>query len=76
MGEARVGANREAVVTGNRESTREELRRRVQERLARKRQGVPVGPPQPPPRYDDVYFEGVKWLDSLAYEPEEEHDDV
>jgi hypothetical protein len=22
-----------------------------------------------PPRYDDVFFEGVKWLDSLARDP-------
>ena len=25
-----------------------------------------------PPRYDDIFFEGVKWLDSLAGEPIQE----
>jgi hypothetical protein len=23
--------------------------------------------PYPPPRYDEVYFRGVGWLDSLSY---------
>jgi hypothetical protein len=27
-----------------------------------------------PPRYDDVFFEGVKWLDSLAGDPVKEQD--
>jgi hypothetical protein len=40
----------------------EALKKRVHERLAAKRA---VTPP-PPPRYDDVFTEGVKWLDSLA----------
>ena len=25
-----------------------------------------------PPRYDDVFFEGVKWLDGLSEEPVQE----
>ena len=24
-------------------------------------------PPDPPPIYDEIYFEGVAWLDSLSY---------
>ena len=28
-----------------------------------------LAPPAPPPRYDDVFFEGQAWLDGLASEP-------
>lgn len=31
--------------------------------------GVPLMPAQPTPRYDDVFAEGMAWLDSLAAEP-------
>jgi len=40
----------------------EAMKKRVHERLAGKRA---VTPP-PPPRYDQVFAEGVKWLDSLS----------
>jgi len=30
---------------------------------------VPVAPANPPPRYDEVFEEGVRWLDGLAGEP-------
>lgn len=39
---------------------RERVRRRLAARLAR-----PVLPVRPP-RYDEVFFEGVRWLDELA----------
>jgi hypothetical protein len=44
------------------------LRARVQEKLAiaRARQGLR---PDPPPRYDEVFAQGVEWLDSLAGPP-------
>lgn len=40
---------------------RERVRARLEER--RHRPAVPVSPP---PRYDDVFIEGVKWLDNLG----------
>jgi hypothetical protein len=48
------------------------LRDQIQAKLAEKklmRQQIKVSKP---PRYDDVFFEGVKWLDSLAGAPIEE----
>jgi len=47
------------------ERVRVEIRRRLNAKLAERR------PPalSPPPRYDEVFFEGVKWLDSLAAAP-------
>ena len=42
---------------------KEELRRKLKEALQKK---YPDGmTATPPPRYDEVYVEGVKWLDSL-----------
>jgi hypothetical protein len=40
---------------------------RIRQRLAARRaeRAIPSGLP---PRYDEVYFEGVKWLDALANE--------
>lgn len=46
------------------------LRERVRARLEERRQR-PAVPVSPPPRYDDVFFEGVKWLDHLGGEPVE-----
>jgi hypothetical protein len=43
------------------------LRNQNAERLSAKRKNRLVAPPIPP-RYDEVYFEGLKWLDSLAGE--------
>lgn len=36
------------------------LAQRLEER------SVKAAPPDPPPRYDDVFHRGVAWLDSLA----------
>jgi len=41
------------------------LRMQNAERLSAKRNNPLVAPPMSP-RYDEVYFEGMKWLDSLA----------
>lgn len=42
----------------------ERLRTIFREKLKQPRSGRLVVP-DPPPRYDEVYFEGVRWLDSL-----------
>ncbi len=43
------------------------IRERIEQiglrRAARSKEVVPY----PPPIYDEVYFEGVAWLDSLSY---------
>ena len=41
----------------------EELRLRIQERFREKPKRVP---PNPPPRYDEVFFRGTQWLEELA----------
>ncbi len=38
------------------------MRKEIRARLKRRRLGKPASPA---PRYDDVYFRGVEWLDSL-----------
>ncbi len=48
----------------NREGRTEYLRRKIQKKLRSKKK---THPPNPPPRYDDAYFEGLEWLDSLAF---------
>jgi hypothetical protein len=45
------------------DAIREELKRRLADRRR------PAREPDPPPRYDEVFFEGQRWLDSLAGEP-------
>jgi hypothetical protein len=45
----------------------QDLKRRFRERLAAKSALKESG--YTPPRYDEVFLEGVKWLDSLAGEP-------
>jgi hypothetical protein len=45
------------------------LRKQIQAKLAEKRLKKEKSIPPTPPRYDDVFFEGVKWLDNLAVEP-------
>jgi hypothetical protein len=47
------------------------LRTRIQERLRERREGR-VAPPQPPPRYDEVFAEGQQQLDELAGAPIED----
>ena len=44
----------------------EELRHRIQERFRELREKPKVVPPNPPPRYDEVFFQGTHWLDQLA----------
>lgn len=44
----------------------EELRLRIQERFRELREKPKVVPPNPPPRYDEVFFQGTQWLDKLA----------
>lgn len=38
-------------------------RERIGEILKRLREKAKVSPPQPEPRYDDIYWQGVEWLD-------------
>lgn len=57
---------REARVATVKARFEEMMAKRVADRQARKL--------APPPRYDDVYFEGVEWLDQLAGEPLPEGD--
>lgn len=40
-----------------------ELRRRFQAHLAELRRARRLVPPDPPPRYDEVFFRGLAWLD-------------
>ena len=49
------------------EEIREEFRRRIKEKLAQ-----PKNLADPPPRYDEVYFKGTEWLDSLARCPKKD----
>jgi hypothetical protein len=44
----------------------EELRLRIQERFRELREKPKRVPPNPPPRYDEVFFRGTQWLDKLA----------
>jgi hypothetical protein len=41
----------------------------VQQRLKEKRQARDLAPPDPAPRYDEVFEQGQEWLDGLAGEP-------
>jgi hypothetical protein len=50
------------------------LRASVQERLAARRAKQATAPPDPAPRYDDVFFHGVAWLNRLSYD--DSFDDV
>jgi hypothetical protein len=45
------------------------LKALVQQRLKEKRQARDLTPPDPAPRYDEVFEKGQEWLDSLAGEP-------
>lgn len=45
----------------------EKIRSRLAERASKQQQNPQrLAPPQPPPRYDEVFAEGQRWLDSLA----------
>jgi len=50
------------------------LKERIQAKLAEKKLKKQQITMAKPPRYDDVFFEGVKWLDSLAGDPVQEQD--
>jgi hypothetical protein len=50
-------------------SQAERLRKVLKQRLAKKRASRSAHPVSPAPRYDEVYFRGLEWLDSLAGEP-------
>jgi len=46
-----------------------QARASISERLKAKREERAARPVAPPPRYDDVFFDGVAWLDKLAGPP-------
>jgi hypothetical protein len=46
------------------------LKDRIQAKLAKKKMEKGQVKSSRPPRYDEVFFEGTKWLDSLAGEPQ------
>lgn len=47
----------------------EEVRKRFSERFSARKMEKANRELAPPPRYDEEFFEGLKWLDSLAGEP-------
>jgi len=51
-----------------RKAALERLRSRVREAIRARREEKKVAP-IPPPQYDEVFFEGLRWLDNLAGEP-------
>lgn len=48
------------------EAKLKETQRKIQEKLALKRKATPGNISVRPPRYDETFFEGCRWLDSLA----------
>jgi len=50
-------------------SERERIRQEVHRRLDARNQRTSLKTPDPAPRYDEVFAEGVRWLDSLGGEP-------
>ncbi|WP_457571500.1 hypothetical protein [Desulfovulcanus sp.] len=50
----------------------EALRKKFKERLTQKRASKKLVTPPTSPRYDEVFFEGTKWLDSLVGAPVKE----
>jgi hypothetical protein len=48
----------------------EALRARMEQRLRELRAAPSTVAPDPPPRYDEVFFRGTEWLDQLAAEPD------
>ncbi len=62
--------NRESEPSGDnlqddRTKRHEDLRRRVQARLALRLREKRERPPAKPPRFDEVFWKGVAWLDTL-----------
>ncbi len=53
-------------MSNTREEQAEALRARIQERLREKRaERDRLAPAYTPPRYDEVFFEGTAWLNTL-----------
>jgi hypothetical protein len=48
------------------------LKKKIQAKLTEKKSAREQTTFAKPPRYDDIFFEGIKWLDSLAGEPVQE----
>ena len=46
-----------------------QLRALVQNRLRELRDAPRPAPPNPPPRYDEIFALGQQWLDELATDP-------
>jgi hypothetical protein len=57
--------------TKKRKADMKTLKEQIQAKLAEKKLKKGQAIPSRPPLYDEVFFEGVKWLDSLAGEPVE-----
>lgn len=52
-------------LSGRRDRRRDQLRATIRSKLAARSGGRRLSAPDPPPRYDEVFAEGVAWLDSL-----------
>jgi TPP-dependent pyruvate/acetoin dehydrogenase alpha subunit len=48
-----------------REQKIQELKERIKERIKERQEQRKKKPPSPAPRYDDVYWRGVEWLNGL-----------
>lgn len=46
----------------------EQLRALIRQRLRTRAESLL--PPDPPPRYDEIFFRGQQWLDELAANPD------
>jgi hypothetical protein len=60
--------------TKKRKADMKALKEQIQSKLAEKKLQKARIKYSDPPRYDDVFFEGVKWLDSLAGDPVQEQE--
>ena len=60
--------------TKKRKADMKALKEQIQAKLAEKKLQKQQITLSKPPRYDDVFFEGVKWLDSLAGDPVQEQE--
>ena len=61
-------------LTKKRKADMKVLKEQIQAKLAEKKLKKEQIKYSEPPRFDDVFFEGVKWLDSLAGDPIQEQD--
>jgi hypothetical protein len=60
--------------TKKRKTNMKALKEQIQNKLAEKKLQRQQIKYSEPPRYDDVFFEGVKWLDSLTGDPVQEQE--